>query len=1232
MSRPRASRVVSVIALLFVSVMASLYGQGQSQSQSQGGPNNPRATVAQAVRSRIARAGSARVIVELRIPGGPQPEATLAKNGGQQAVQGQRRNINAVRARALARIPANQRREIRQYETVPMIALEVGAAALAALESSADIFRIMPDTILKPTLESSVPRIEGDQAWQVGFDGSGTVVAILDTGVDAAHPFFGSKVVREACFSSFYGGMSEPLCPNGQTTQIGAGAAVPCELDNCFHGTHVAGIAAGNGAPMDLPFSGVGRGASLVAIQVFSSITDTAACGGAAPCLGAFQSDIIAALEYVYQLKVEGMNIASANMSLGGGAFDAPCDTDPMKPAIDNLRAAGIASIAAAGNSGEVMNIATPACISSAISVGATGWFDEVAWFSNVAPFLSLFAPGDEIVSALPGGDFEALSGTSMAAPHVAGAWAIFKQAVPAASVDEVLAALRNTGLPVTDDREGAPGTTIVPRVRIFKALSTLTEITNPVPTLEAVSPPTGRAGLPLTLTAIGTGFTAASVVRWNGIDVPTVADSITQITATVPAELMVLGTFQVVVSNPSPGGGVTDPLSVEVLPPPTLTVDQTSVGPSVDVTVTLTNGFGGAADWLAIAPAGSDDGTHLQSVYVGEGVLNRTWTVKSPVTSGQYEFRLFVEDTFQRVATSPPFTVDASISPVPVLTAMSPTSIVAGSAGVTLTLFGDAFVPSSSGAWNGSLRATTFVSSQQLQVTIPAADLTAAGSNSVTVVTPEPGGGTSSARTFTVIAAPELSVSSSNVMSGSSVTVTLTNGFGGNQDWLWFGLAGAADNAYLHFTYVGAGITNRTWAVTAPSTSGTYEFRLYREGSFVRVATSPTVTVQALPDPELTVNTSSVSAGQPITVTLTNGQGGNQDWLWFGATSAGDGGYLQFVYVGAGVTTRTWTVTAPAAAGSYEFRLFKQASFVRLATSPAVTVTGPPPPAPTLAVNVTTVAPGGSVTATLANGTGGATDLMVLAATGSSDSTYLQSTLVGTGVTSRQWAVTMPATLGNYEFRLLVNGVKVATSPVVQVQQLVPQLTVNVTSVAAGAAVTVTLTNGLGGNQDWLAFAPTGAPNNSYLQFVYVGAGVTTRTWTVNAPATAGTYEFRLFQNGTFARIATSPAVTVQAAPPPTLTVNTTTAVPGQSVTVTLTNGLGGATDWLALAPVGSSDPAYIRWTYVGNGVTNRTWTVPLPATPGAFEFRLYRLGSFVRLATSPAITSQSPEPEARR
>jgi hypothetical protein len=91
------------------------------------------------------------------------------------------------------------------------------------------------------------------------------------------------------------------------------------------------------------------------------------------------------------------------------------------------------------------------------------------------------------------------------------------------------------------------------------------------------------------------------------------------------------------------------------------------------------------------------------------------------------------------------------------------------------------------------------------------------------------------------------------------------------------------------------------------------------------------------------------------------------------------------------------------------------------------------------------------------------------------------------------------------------------------------PTLTVSTRSVAPGGLVTVTLTGGLGGSTDWIAFAATSASDMSYIQYIYVGGGATTCIWTINAPMAPGTYEFRLFLNDGYTRAATSPTVTVQ-------------------------------------------------------------------------------------------------------
>src|SRR5262249_9408926 len=89
-----------------------------------------------------------------------------------------------------------------------------------------------------------------------------------------------------------------------------------------------------------------------------------------------------------------------------------------------------------------------------------------------------------------------------------------------------------------------------------------------------------------------------------------------------------------------------------------------------------------------------------------------------------------------------------------------------------------------------------------------------------------------------------------------------------------------------------------------------------------------------------------------------------------------------------------------------------------------------------------------------------------------------------------------------------------------------------------------------------------------------------------------------------------------------PTLSVNTGSAPPGGVVTATLTNGLGGGTDWLGLAPIGAPETSYLQWIYVGAGVTTRPWTVTMPTTPGQYEFRLFPNNGYARAATSPAVT----------
>jgi subtilisin family serine protease len=394
------------------------------------------------------------------------PEALL--DAGRAASQ--RSSIASAQGRLLGRLPALNSARVRRFAYIPYIALEVDEPSLQALAAAPEVRRVEIDRLLAPMLAQSTALIGAPAAWNAGYTGAGWTIAVLDTGVDKTHPFLAGKVVSEACYSTTSDGFSTSVCPGGAQSSTDPGAAAPCTMADCAHGTHVAGTAAGNGSG----FSGVAKDASLIAIQVFSSIT-TECAGEPAPCARAFESDLIAGLERVYALR-STYSIAAANLSLGSGIYGAPCDSDASKAIIDQLRDAGIASVVSSGNDGSVTGISSPACVSTAISVGSTTdgssgtAADQVSSFSNSSQYLTLLAPGQTITSSVPGNTFASFNGTSMAAPHVSGAWAVLKSRRPSASVSEVTQALVSTGVGIFDSGNGLTK----PRIQLDAAVQAL--------------------------------------------------------------------------------------------------------------------------------------------------------------------------------------------------------------------------------------------------------------------------------------------------------------------------------------------------------------------------------------------------------------------------------------------------------------------------------------------------------------------------------------------------------------------------------------------------------------------------------------------------------------------------------------------------------------------------------------------------------------------------------------
>ncbi|MEJ3745046.1 S8 family serine peptidase [Actinomycetes bacterium KLBMP 9797] len=274
------------------------------------------------------------------------------------------------------------------------------------------ITKLWLDGRVRPALAESVPQVGAPKAWASGLDGSGVTVAVLDTGVDAAHPDLAGQI--------------------GTTASFVPGEAV---ADGNGHGTHVASTIAGAGA-----HQGVAPGADLMVGKVLAD--------------NGFGADswVLAGMEWA---AASGADVVS--MSLGG---DVPSDgSDPLSAAVDALSARyGTLFVIASGNAGPE-SIAGPGAAASALTVGAVDKQDVLADFSSTGPLTGsgalkpdIAAPGVDITAAAPGGGYATHSGTSMATPHVSGAAAILAQRHPDWSRQQLKDALMSsaTGLGYT--------------------------------------------------------------------------------------------------------------------------------------------------------------------------------------------------------------------------------------------------------------------------------------------------------------------------------------------------------------------------------------------------------------------------------------------------------------------------------------------------------------------------------------------------------------------------------------------------------------------------------------------------------------------------------------------------------------------------------------------------------------------------------------------------------------
>ncbi|HPS78708.1 MAG TPA: S8 family serine peptidase [Thermoanaerobaculaceae bacterium] len=424
----------------------------------------PAATVGPGVAETIGRDGHARVVVMLHVDEGAASSRTSILDA-----------VASVQARVLDALSADELQLATHWRLVPGFGGRLSASGLAKLADDPLVDRVDLDVSGHAHLAVSVPLVRGNLVQTAGYTGQGVTVAILDSGITRTHADFAGKIVDEQCFcEDSYG---NGCCPNGATSQSGTGAA----RDDNGHGTNVAGIVASKGV---VSAKGMAPNAGIVAVRVLQAD-------------GRFysSSQVVSGLDWVATHHPE---VKALNMSLGTEAlFSGTCDgagaaswITAFATAINRLRNGGTLTVVSAGNQSSLQQMAVPACVSNAIAVGAVykanvGPYDHSSWagcsdattaadkvvcFSNSSTALDLLAPGSPITASGMNGGTSTYSGTSQAAPHVAGTVALLAQAVPAATPSQIEQVLKSTGVAVTDQRNGRQ----TPRIDAKSALDAL--------------------------------------------------------------------------------------------------------------------------------------------------------------------------------------------------------------------------------------------------------------------------------------------------------------------------------------------------------------------------------------------------------------------------------------------------------------------------------------------------------------------------------------------------------------------------------------------------------------------------------------------------------------------------------------------------------------------------------------------------------------------------------------
>ncbi|WP_415960388.1 S8 family peptidase [Streptomyces sp. 021-4] len=290
--------------------------------------------------------------------------------------------------------------ELEAVRAVPgVLAVEENAEVAVETPRAGGLFRATAATWGTDRIDQRALPL--DDTFTTTATGDGVKVYVVDTGIEASHAEFGSRVVSG--YDAVGDGRDGQDC-NG-------------------HGTHVAGTVAGS-------TSGVAKDASLVGVRVLN-------CQGRGTWAG-----IIAGFDWVAKDAAGSSTPAVLNASLGGARSRA------VDAAVEAVADAGVLPVVAAGNEDQDACDVSPAAADGVVTVGASDRQDRETAFSNWGSCVSLYAPGADIVSAKLGGGTVSLNGTSMASPHVAGVAALYKQDNASATPAAVTSWLTDTATP----------------------------------------------------------------------------------------------------------------------------------------------------------------------------------------------------------------------------------------------------------------------------------------------------------------------------------------------------------------------------------------------------------------------------------------------------------------------------------------------------------------------------------------------------------------------------------------------------------------------------------------------------------------------------------------------------------------------------------------------------------------------------------------------------------------